>query len=254
MKKNILVLNVIIAIIFFTSCKKDDKTIVVIEQSLLDTIFCNTYEGIIPCPDCPGIETSIRIYKDSTISRTIYYQNKNELPTTKVGIWKRKDSIFTATFDREKLFYRIKDYKQLLRVGSDLKEVKGEFAADYILHKKTNFKHQNIEGIYTVGDTTNLYNELKIIYLKNEKYNLEFTFYNKLDSIANCKINLNASLDKGNQLNAPLNNEGNLKVIFTQKEAHILFENIHKDSVKFKCNDSLRFVPFNGSYVKQKAL
>src|SRR5690606_160628 len=113
MKKNILVLNVIIAIIFFTSCKKDDKTIVVIEQSLLDTIFCNTYEGIIPCPDCPGIETSIRIYKDSTISRTIYYQNKNELPTTKVGIWKRKDSIFTATFDREKLFYRIKDYKQL---------------------------------------------------------------------------------------------------------------------------------------------
>lgn len=246
-------LQVLFIVFFFTACRKDKKAAVVIEQPLLDTIFCNTFEGTIPCPDCPGIETSIRIYKDSTISRTIYYQDKNELPATKVGTWKLKDSIFTATFDREKLFYRIKDYKQLLRVGSDLKEVKGEFANDYILHKKTKFKHQTIEGIYTIGDTINLYNKLKINHLKKDNYNLEFTFYNKLDSLTNCKTNLNASLDKGNQLNAALNNDENLRIIFTKKEAHVLYENIHKDSVKFKCNDSLRFIPFQGSYKKTKS-
>lgn len=253
MKWGIKALQVLIIVIFFTACKNEKEDIVVIEQPLLDTIFCNTFEGIIPCPDCPGIESSIRIYKDSTISRTIYYQDKNELPTTKVGTWKLKDSVFTATFDREKLFYRIKDYNHLLRVGSDLKEVKGEFAADYILHKKTKFKRSTIEGIYTVGDTLNLYNRLKIKHLKKEKYHLEFTFHNKLDSLTNCKTNLDANLDKGNLLHAPLNNNGNLKIVFTQKAAHVIYENIHKDSVKFKCNDSLRFVPLQGSYKKMKS-
>lgn len=243
-------LKVLFIVCFFTACKKDNKVAIVIAQPLLDSIFCNTYEGIIPCPDCPGIETSIRIYKDSTISRTIYYQDRNELPITKVGTWKLNDSIFTATFDREKLFYRIKNYNQLLRVGSDLKEVKGELAEDYILHRKTKFKPENIVGTYTVGDTLNLFNRLKIKHIKNDKYNLEFTFYNKLDSLSNCTTNLNANLDKGNQLNAALNHKGNLKIIFTKKEAHVLFENISKDSVKFKCNDSLRFVPFQTSYKK----
>lgn len=245
--------KVFFIVLLFTACKKDNKVAIVIAQPLLDSIFCNTYEGTIPCPDCPGIETSIRVYKDSTISRTIYYQDKNELPTTKVGTWKLKDSVFTATFDREKLFYRIKDYNQLLRVGSDLKEVKGELADDYILHRKRKFNPENIEGTYTVGDTLNLSNKLKIKHLKKDNYNLEFTFYNKLDSITNCTTNLNALLDKGNQLNATLNNDGNLRIIFTKKEAHVLFENISKDSIKFKCNDSLRFVPFHGSYKKIKS-
>lgn len=253
MKWSIKALQVLMFVLFFTACKKEKNVNVAIAQPLLDSIFCSTYEGIIPCPDCAGIETSIRIYKDSTISRTIYYQDKNELPVTKVGTWKLNDSVFTATFDREKLFYRIKNYNLLLRVGSDLKEVKGEFAADYILHKKAKFKPKSIEGTYAVGDTLNLYNKLKIKHLKKDSYNLEFTFYNKLDSITNCKTNLTATLDKGKQLNAQLNNNGNLRIIFTKKEAHVLFENISKDSVRFKCNDSLRFVPFQASYKKTKS-
>lgn len=255
MKKNILVLNIIIAIIFFTSCKKDDKAVVFIEQSLLDTIFCNTYEGVIPCPDCPGIETSLRIYKDSTISRTIYYQERNELPETRIGTWKRKDSVFIATFDREKLFYKIKNQNIILRVGSDLKEVKGTFAPDYILRKKSSFKPETIENVYLSGDTINLYNKLVVKYDKKDTYNLQLTHFNKMDSLTNCTVNLKATLDKRFQLNAALNKtEGNLRVIFTQKEAHVLFEKIAKDSVRFKCNDSLKFAPFNGSYKKQTAL
>lgn len=244
--------KVLLIVVFFTSCKKENKVAVVINPQLLDTIFSSTYEGIIPCPDCPGVETSIRFYNDSTISRTIYYQDKNELPQTKVGTWKLKDSVFIAAFDREKLFYKIKDYNKLLRVGSDFKDVKGEFASDYVLNKKTKFNHKTIEGTYTVGDTLNLYNKLNIKHLKNEKYNLEFTFVNKLDSLTNCVTNLSANLDKGCQLNASLNDtNGNLRIIFTQKEAHVLYENIHKDSVKFNCNDSLRFVPFQASYKKR---
>ncbi|RRA96472.1 copper resistance protein NlpE N-terminal domain-containing protein [Paenimyroides viscosum] len=243
---------VILLMYFFSACKKDDKVAVIIEPAMLDTIFSNTFEGIIPCPDCPGVETSIRIYKDSTISRTIYYEAKNELPLTKVGTWKLKDSVFIATFDREKLFFKIKDHNSILRVGSDLKEVKGELAPDYVLHKKDKFKFSSIEGDYTVGDTLNLFNKLNIEHLKNDKYNLHFTFYNKLDSLTNCTTKLNAILDNSYQLNAALKPDGNLRIVFTKKEAHVLFENIHKDSVKFNCNDSLRFVPFQASYTKRQ--
>jgi len=235
----------------FSACKKDSKPVVHIAQPLLDTIYTNTYEGVIPCPDCPGMESSIRIYNDSTISRTIYYEGKNELPTTKVGTWKLKDSVFIATFDREKLFFKIKDANRILRVGSDLKEVEGEFASDYILHKQKKFSYNDLEGVYTVGDTLNLYNKLEISHQKKDNYTLALSYVNKLDSLTNCSTKLKAVLDKSYQLNAPLKDKGNLRVIFTKKEAHIVYENIHKDSVTFTCSDSLRQVPFQGSYKKQ---
>lgn len=247
-------IKILVVTTALASCGKKKKMPVVIEQSLLDTIFCSTFEGIIPCPDCPGIETAIRIYKDSTISRTVYYQDKNSLPETKVGTWKLKDSIFEASFDREKLFYRLKNYNQILRVGSDLKEVKGEFANDYILNKQKAFKPNSIEGLYTVGDTLNLYNKLAIKHLKKEKYQLTFEHFSVFDSLQNCTTTLNANIDKSNQLNALLNKDkGTLRVLFTKKEAHVYFENIAVDSVQFQCNDSLRYIPFNGSYLKQNS-
>lgn len=247
--KNIFVVSLVIA--GLTSCSKKEKPPVFIEPALLDTIFSSSYEGIIPCPDCPGVETIIRIYNDSTISRTVYYQEKTELPVTKVGSWKLKDSVFTATFDREKLFYKIKGIDQILRVGSDFKEVTGALAQDYVLHKAIPFKSKQIEGTYVVGDTLNLYNKITISHKKKDHFNIQFVHYNKVDSLNSCKTNLDAILDKGHQLSASVNKEnGNLKVIFTKKEAHVFFENIDKDSVQFKCNDSLRSLPLQGSYKK----
>lgn len=249
--KNILTVSFIAAM--FTGCFKKDKEkpVVFIQPALLDTIFSSTYEGTIPCPDCPGIETSIRIYNDSTISRTIYYQERKELPITKVGTWKLKDSIFEATFDREKLFYKIKGIDKILRVGSDLKEVTGDMASQYVLHKAVPFKFRNITGSYYAGDTLNLYNRITVEHTVKEHFNVQLTHYNKLDSVTNCTTKLEAILDKGHQLNIPLNKDkGNLKIIFTKKEAHVLFENIAADSAFFKCEDSLRTLPVTGSYKK----
>lgn len=248
--KNLLLAAAFVPAFFSCTEKKEEK--VFIRPDLLDTIFSSSFEGVIPCPDCPGIESSVRIYSDSTISRTVYYQDRNELPVTKVGTWKLNDSIFTATFDREKLFFKIKDYNKILRVGSDLKEVTGEFANDYVLHKRKTFKPENIEGIYWVGDTLNLYNKLQIKHLKKENYNLVFSHYNKLDSLSNCKTSFKAVLDKNLQLNSKLNDSlGDLRIVFTRKAAHVLFENVSKDSLRFKCNDTVRFVPYKGSYKKR---
>lgn len=249
--KNIIAVTVVISSI--TACSKKEKTapVVFIQPALLDTIFTSTYEGTIPCPDCPGIETNIRIYNDSTISRTIYYQDRNELPITKIGTWKLKDSIFEATFDREKLFYKIKGVNKILRVGSDLKEVTGDLAPHYVLHKALAFKKNNIEAEYISGDTLNLYNKIAIKHTKKDHFEVKFTHFNKMDSLTNCTTKLDALLDKGHQLNIAMNDDkGILKIIFTKKEAHVLFENIVKDSAFFKCNDSLRMLPIEGSYKK----
>lgn len=110
--KNIILFFVLVYSL--TACSKKEKTFVLIEPSLLDTIFNSTYKGIIPCLNCPGIETTIQIYNDSTISKTIYYQESNRPLETKIGTWKLNDSIFIATFDREKLFYKIKNSELIL--------------------------------------------------------------------------------------------------------------------------------------------
>ena len=253
--KNLVTISLIVATITACSKKEQEKKPVYIQPALLDTIFNNTFEGVIPCPDCPGIETSIRIYNDSTISRTIYYQDKNELPITKIGTWKLKDSIFQATFDREKPFYKIKSPNQILRVGSDLKEVEGDLAIQYVLTKAKPLNLDKINGKYIVGDTLNLFNELRIKHQKKDLYTLEIKHFNKLDSVNNCLLNLKASLGKDHQLSVPMNDKnGRLKVIFTKKEAHLLYEDISKDSAFFKCNDSLRLLPIEGSYKKIEQL
>lgn len=247
--KNFILLAAFLPIV--ASCDKKEEKKVFIQPNLLDTIFSNTFDGIIPCPDCPGIESSIRIYSDSTISRTVFYQDKNELPITKVGTWKLKDSVFTATFDREKLFYRIKNYNQLLRVGSDLKEVQGEFANDYILHKRKPFKPENIEGTYLRGDTLNTHFKLRIKNVKNDTYNLKIAYFNKIDSLTNCNTQLKATLDKNNQLQAKLNDDkSNLRIIFTQKEAHVVVENTVNDSTSNFCK-GLQNTIFYGAYKKR---
>ena len=247
------VFAVSVVVVGLASCSKKDKNqeVVFIEPALLDTIFSNSYEGIIPCPDCPGIETTVRIYSDSTISRTVYYQEKSTLPTTKIGTWTLEDSVFHATFDREKLFFKIKDADKILRVGSDFKEVSGDLAANYVLHKAPLFSPQMIEGLYYSGDTLNIFNQIQVKHLKKDAYNVSIAHINKSDSLCNCDSKWKAILDKDHQLNIDLNKEKEpLKIIFTKQEAHVLFDNHRRDSISFQCVDSLRKLPVVGAYKK----
>src|SRR5690554_5594068 len=188
------------------SCSKKEKEPIFIQPELLDTIFSSAYEGMIPCPNCPGIETTIRIYNDSTISRTTYYQESNRFLETKIGTWKLSDSVFIALFDREKLFYKIKNSDLILRVGSDLKEVKGALSADYELHKALPFQPEQIEGAYVLGDSLTFY-KMNIKHLQKDRFNTTFNYFNTLDSLTNCEMKLNALLNKEHQLSVSLKKE-----------------------------------------------
>jgi|SRR5690554_165186 len=233
------------------SCSKKEKEPIFIQPELLDTIFSSAYEGMIPCPNCPGIETTIRIYNDSTISRTIYYQESKRPVETKMGTWKLKDSVFIATFDRDKLFYKIKNGQLILRVGSDLKEVKGALSEDYELRKALPFNPEQIEGDYILGDSL-LYQKISIKHLNKDRYQTNFSHHNILDSITNCEVKIQALLDKEYRLNIALKEEKeNIKISFTKKEAHVVYENVLIDSVLFSCNDTLKMPSVQGIYKKE---
>lgn len=247
-----------ISIIVFslTSCNFKDKNEkpVFIEPQLLDTIFSNAYQGIIPCPDCAGIETTLRIFNDSTISRTIYYQGRNDLPITKTGTWKLKDSIFEAKFDREKLFYKIKSGNLILRVGSDLKEIKGNLANDYVLRKAEPFDLEKHLGNYHLGDITSNYNKLTLTKLKKNTIGIDLYSHLENDSIAKCTLKLEGKLNKENIIEVPLGDKKDnlqqmLKILFTIKEAHVFYENVPKDSIVLNCKDSLN-IDYQGTYLK----
>ncbi|HLW62104.1 MAG TPA: copper resistance protein NlpE N-terminal domain-containing protein [Flavobacterium sp.] len=245
---------IFIVVCGLTSCSEKEKAPVFIEPSLLDTIFNSAYEGMIPCPNCPGIETTIRIYNDSTVSRTVYYQESNRPLETKIGTWKLNDSVFIATFDREKLFYKIKNSALILRVGSDLKEVKGALSEDYALRKTLPFKPEQIEGTYVSGDSLT-YHKMTIKHTKKDQFSANFSYVNALDSISKCEVNTKALLNKDHQLNVPLDEEnGALKITFTKKEVHVLFKNIVADSVRFQCNDTLKMPSVEGIYKKAETI
>ncbi len=255
MKIEYNVLAAAFGLMFMASCslKDKNKAPVFIQPALLDTIYNNAYEGTIPCPDCPGIETVIRIFNDSTISRTVYYQGRNELPETKIGTWKLKDSIFEASFDREKLFYKIKNQNTILRVGSDLKEVEGKLAKDYVLTKALPFNPGFILGTYIAGDTLTDYKKLVISSPKKSQFLLSFYSKTAQDSLP-CIFDFKAQLNKEHILEADLHKlkdslKGNVKITFTKREAHIFYKDILQDSLPNICKG--KKVTMQGSYQKQ---
>lgn len=250
-------LAIFLTAITLTSCtfKDKDKPQVIIQPELLDSIFSNSFEAIIPCPDCAGIETIIRIFKDSTISRTIYYQGRNELPQTKMGTWKLKDSIFEAKFDREKLFYKIKSGNSILRVGSDLKEVNGDLAKNYIFKSAEPFSIENHLGPYFMGNQAENYNKLEISQDKKNQVSINLSSYFTNDSIVKCHLKLVGKLNKENIIEVQLNEKKDsiqqlMKILFTVREVHVFFENISKETPSLECKDSLN-INYQGTYLKR---
>lgn len=247
-------LTVFLGFFLLTACKEKTKIEVFIEPEVMDSIYNNAYAGVLPCPDCEGIETYIRIHKDSTISRYFYYKNNERLPELKIGTWKRKDSIFTAEFDRDKLFYKLKNGRTLLRVGSDLKEVKGRLAEQYVFNIIPPFSAENLLGEYIIGDTLQEHRKLSISKTsKKDIFQLGFSLQHTGDSIV-CNKNILSQLTNEKFLETDLSKladslSGKLKVMFTMKEAHVFFDSVNGALPNFCVNDSIQLLP-TGNYRK----
>lgn len=257
MKKNSLLIITALAINFFPSCNKKAKeeSVVFIKPELLDSIFTKKYDATLPCPDCNGIETSLKFFKDSTIIRTIYYDGKDNLPKTYYGKWKLKDSVFIASFENEKLFYKIKDAKKIMRVGSDFLDIKGDLKKSYTFNSSENFNNDSFLGSYILGDSLQTHNRIQIFKTHKDIYTVNFISTQVNDDVKNyCQFQLNGKINELDRLTINLNKlhdtlKGKLNFIFIKNNMHAFYEEIDNNVTPKFCKDNPDF-SVEGTYKK----
>lgn len=92
------------------------------------------YQGMFPCGDCPGIQTTLTLYSNQTYMLVSAYQDRNETLTTK-GLWRiRWFAPVVDLSDSEERFY-ILDKDTLELLGRDGERIQSRF--NYTI-KKTN--------------------------------------------------------------------------------------------------------------------
>ena len=69
------------------------------------------YNGILPCADCPGIETSLWLRSDSTYVLQRHYQERDTIPWGYVGQWRVVNGLLWVggVGDKPDFFRRVKD-------------------------------------------------------------------------------------------------------------------------------------------------
>lgn len=108
------------------------------------------YQGIIPCADCEGIKTNIRL-KDKTFEKTSIYLGKDVNLFTTKGTWKNINSnIIVLTEDTEESFYKIED-NLLIMLDKEQNLLNTQLYSlhkiDYNTDAEGNFTSQIQEGI-----------------------------------------------------------------------------------------------------------
>ncbi len=252
-KSNLLI--VVMSMLTLASCKKDaeKKIPTVIQPEIMDSIFSNRFEGVIPCPDCPGIETTLAIHADSTLNKIVYYQDKQELPQQYSGTWKLKDSVFEANFDGNKEFYKIKKGSLLARVGSDRKEVIGKLAQDYLLERAQQIVLDSLSGTYVKGDSlSEPYQVLHLKHLKKDHFELKIILTGKERT---AEFSANGTYNKeNNQIEIPLKDAypdllGTLLIQFSKGKIHLTTkEKEHFEELKSFWDDTFSI---QGTYNKE---
>ena len=98
-----------------------------------------TYFGVVPCADCPGIETRITLNKDGTYQISWKYQDKGDEVFQNAGSfqWDDKGGVITlGNFDKD-FFpnqYRVGE-NRLFQLDKEGNRITGELAEKYILSK-----------------------------------------------------------------------------------------------------------------------
>lgn len=148
MKQQILALAVLT--LTSTSCKKEIKSETVATAAAADSTstapdmhtsenaldWNGTYEGVIPCADCPGIETKLTLKEDKTYELSVLYQGREKQPTLTKGTFSfdESGSIITLNKNGNNTSYKVKE-GCLAMLDADGKEIEGGLKANYILNK-----------------------------------------------------------------------------------------------------------------------
>ncbi|MFD1771875.1 copper resistance protein NlpE [Sphingobacterium suaedae] len=103
-------------------------------QNSLD--WTGTYEGTIPCADCPGIKTTIILHDDETFQVTSEYLDRDlKVEDTGKLMWHDHGSVIHLTGKETDIKLKVGE-NQLFQLDQDGRMITGDLAENYIYKKK----------------------------------------------------------------------------------------------------------------------
>lgn len=95
----------------------------------------SVYEGVLPAADCPGIQTTLTLYKDGSFQLNEVYLER-DTAFTQQGTFKVENGVLTLleTGDTPR-YFRLEENAAVM-LTKDQKPITGALAAHYILRKK----------------------------------------------------------------------------------------------------------------------
>lgn len=129
-----------VALVVFSckSTKKAQKTNeeTTSDNSMTSVDWAGTYQGILPCADCDGIQTQIVLNNDLTYVHETRYNGKDEKIFLAKGTFKWDESGSKITLDNtENQVYQVGE-SQLFHLDKDGNRISGNLAANYIIEKE----------------------------------------------------------------------------------------------------------------------
>lgn len=118
------------------------------------------FQGTLPCGDCPGIETKVTFFPDSTAAITRLYLDSDGTSETEYGTWVYQDSTFTVMTNsndsvpyQETFIFKVLPDEEIALTGEDQ-----IIKAENVLLKKQPLTLKDFEGSYVQdGDTKGSY-------------------------------------------------------------------------------------------------
>lgn len=142
--KNKFLLFLVLSLFAFSACnsgwEKQETTGRTIGQTGNEPMtnhWVGTYEGVIPCADCPGIKITLTLAADTTFSEKREYLEREQVLNYKGSFtWDEPGKTLTLQGDHETQKYKVEN-NQLLFLDKDGKRITGVLADHYALSRES---------------------------------------------------------------------------------------------------------------------
>ncbi|NLU93976.1 copper resistance protein NlpE N-terminal domain-containing protein [Chitinophaga sp. Ak27] len=93
-----------------------------------------TYQGTLPCADCPGMDYQISLYDDHTFSELVAYQGRGqEVATVETGSWRQTSDSTVIIHKKTDSSSFLAAEGKLLLLDTKGKRIEGVLASNYVL-------------------------------------------------------------------------------------------------------------------------
>jgi uncharacterized lipoprotein NlpE involved in copper resistance len=139
-KRTVYILSILCLFVGLNACKSrggNQSQMVTVDTSETSLKWNGTYSGVVPCADCPGIETRIILNTDKTYQISTKYQEKGDEIFVNEGTfsWDADGSITLENLENHPTMYKVCE-NYLLQLDLNGKVITGELADNYVLKKE----------------------------------------------------------------------------------------------------------------------